>query len=549
MAKEKEILKFLLTLDTLGEVSMELQKYLKEHRTDDKDIQTALLLLEEISVRFFEAAPDVPVKVRVRDRHGSIHLILSQEAEEFNPISEIKDWGTESEDYFRTLIFRANAEKLDYARQNGKNVVHIHARKPKYYMMFLALAMLVAGTVLGLVMVHTMSPEQAAFIDLQIFDTIRTMFFRALGALIIPMIFFSVVTTIAGLSSLSDTGRLGGKAMRAYMTTTVMAIIVGFATAFLLLPRKLPDAVHNLAEGSAIGETAEILGRETLINLIPKDLVAPIQDANVVQVMLVAVFIGVALGILGDKIQVVNKLIEDMTNLFQILVNMVAAVMPLVTLVATASLMINVGLPVIPLLLQLIVAEAIAVGVMWIIYSIQLGLAGLSPIPFWRALPAYFRKSGLPNYSGAYLPYSMELCTRTFGVSPRVTSFTTSLGATINMDGACVHFVLCSVLFARLYGVALGPDMIITIALAVFILSMGDSAVQNSSIISMTSILTMMGVPTSALGLILGVDAILDMFRCGSNIIGDLSTTITIGKSEGEMDVEKYKTKPAKPAA
>ena len=549
MAKEKQILKFLLTLETLGEVSMELQKYLKEHRTDDKDIQTALLLLERVSVRFFEAAPEVPVKVRVRDRHGSIHLILSQEAEEFNPISEIKDWGTESEDYFRTLIFRANAEKLDYARQNGKNVVHIHARKPKYYMMFLALAMLVAGTVLGLVMVHTMSPEQAAFIDLQIFDTIRTMFFRALGALIIPMIFFSVVTTIAGLSSLSDTGRLGGKAMRAYMTTTVMAIIVGFATAFLLLPRKLPDAVHNLAEGSAIGETAEILGRETIINLIPKDLVAPIQDANVVQVMLVAVFIGVALGILGDKIQVVNKLIEDMTNLFQILVNMVAAVMPLVTLAATASLMINVGLPVIPLLLQLIVAEAIAVGVMWIIYSIQLGLAGLSPVPFWRALPAYFRKSGLPNYSGAYLPYSMELCTRTFGVSPRVTSFTTSLGATINMDGACVHFVLCSVLFARLYGVALGPDMIITIALAVFILSMGDSAVQNSSIISMTSILTMMGVPTSALGLILGVDAILDMFRCGSNIIGDLSTTITIGKSEGEMDVEKYKAKPAKPAA
>ncbi|MBQ5684624.1 MAG: hypothetical protein IIV27_03195, partial [Clostridia bacterium] len=101
MAKEKQILKFLLTLETLGEVSMELQKYLKEHRTDDKDIQTALLLLEEISVRFFEAAPEVPVKVRVRDRHGSIHLILSQEAEEFNPISEIKDWGTESEDYFR----------------------------------------------------------------------------------------------------------------------------------------------------------------------------------------------------------------------------------------------------------------------------------------------------------------------------------------------------------------------------------------------------------------------------------------------------------------
>lgn len=547
MAREKQIIKYDLTLETLGEVSTEIEAYLREHNTDAKDIQTALLLLEEISVRFFEHSPEVPVKVRVRNRFGSISLLLSNETEDFNPISEIKDWGTESEDYFRTLIFRANAEKLDYARQNGRNVIHIKARKPKNRMMVLALLMLVAGIILGFVMVHTMSPERTAAIDYEIFDTITTMFFNALGMLIIPMIFCSVVTTIAGLSSLSDTGRLGGKALRTYMMTTAMAILVGFGTAFLLLPRTLPDAVMKIAEGHTT-ESADLLGRDMLIGLIPKDILAPIQNANILQIMLLAVFVGVALGVLGEKIQVLQRLIEDLTNLFQTLVNMVAAFMPLVTLAATASLIIRVGLPVLPLLAQLIIAEAIAVGVMWVIYSIQLGIRGLSPFPFWRALPGYFRKSGLPNYSGAYLPYSMELCTRTFGVSPRVTSFTTSLGATINMDGACVHFVLCSILFARLYHVELDADMIATIAIAVFILSMGDSAVQNSSLISMTSILTMMGVPTSALGLILGIDAVLDMFRCGSNIIGDLSATLTIGKSEGEMDLEKYRAKPNKAA-
>lgn len=547
MAKEKQIIKYDLTFETLGDVSQELEAYLKEHNTDTKDIQTALLLLEEISVRFLEQSPETPVQVRVRNRFGSISVTLSNAAEDFNPISEIKDWGTESENYFRTLIFRANAEKLDYARQNGRNVVNIKARKPKNRMMVLALLMLVAGVVLGLVMVHTMGTESASLFDYEVFETISAMFFNALGMLIIPMIFCSVVTTISGLSSLSDTGRLGGKALRTYMTTTAMAILVGFGAAYLFLPRKLPDAVMKIAEGHTT-ESVEILGRDWLIGLIPKDILAPIQNANIMQVMLLAVFVGMALGVLGEKIQVLNRLVEDLTNLFQTLVNMVAAFMPLVTLAATASLMIHIGLPVLPLLGRLILTEIIAVGVMWLIYSIQLGIRGISPVPFWRALPGYFRKSGLPNYSGAYLPYSMELCTRQFGVSPRVTSFTTSLGATINMDGACVHFVLCSVLFARLYNVELDANMIATIAIAVFILSMGDSAVQNSSLISMTSILTMMGVPTSALGLILGVDAVLDMFRCGSNIIGDLSATLTIGKSEGEMDVEKYRSKPKKAA-
>ena len=548
MAKEKQIIKYDLTFETLGDVSAELDAYLREHNTDPKDVQTALLLLEEISVRFLEHSPDIPVQVRVRNRFGSISVTLSNAAEDFNPISEIKDWGTESENYFRTLIFRANAEKLDYARQNGRNVVNIKARKPKNRMMVLALLMLVAGTILGLVMVHVMGVGSAKAFDYQVFETVSAMFFNALGMLIIPMIFCSVVTTIAGLSSLSDTGRLGGKALRTYMTTTALAILVGFGSAYLFLPRKLPDAVMTLAKGHATESTVQ-LGRDTLIGLIPKDIIAPIQNANIMQVMLLAVFVGMALGVLGEKIQVLNRLIEDLTNLFQTLVNMVAAFMPLVTLTATASLMINVGLPVIPLLGRLILTEIIAVAIMWVIYSLQLGIRGISPIPFWRALPGYFRKSGLPNYSGAYLPYSMELCTRKFGVSPRVTSFTTSLGATINMDGACVHFVLCSVLFARLYNVELDANMIATIAIAVFILSMGDSAVQNSSLISMTSILTMMGVPTSALGLILGIDAVLDMFRCGSNIIGDLSATITIGKSEGEMDVEKYNEKPEKSAA
>lgn len=547
MAKEKQIIKYDLTFETLGDVSAELDAYLREHNTDPKDVQTALLLLEEISVRFLEHSPDVPVKVTVRSRFGSINMSLSNEAEDFNPISEIKDWGTESENYFRTLIFRANAEKLDYARQNGRNVVNIKARKPKNRMMVLALLMLVAGTVLGLVMVHIMGVDSAKAFDYQVFETVSAMFFNALGMLIIPMIFCSVVTTIAGLSSLSDTGRLGGKALRTYMTTTALAILVGFGSAYLFLPRKLPDAVMTLAKGHATASTVQ-LGRDTLIGLIPKDIVAPIQNANIMQVMLLAVFVGMALGVLGEKIQVLNRLVEDLTNLFQTLVNMVAAFMPLVTLTATASLMIHIGLPVLPLLGRLILTEIIAVGVMWVIYSLQLGIRGISPIPFWRALPGYFRKSGLPNYSGAYLPYSMELCTRKFGVSPRVTSFTTSLGATINMDGACVHFVLCSILFARLYNVELDANMIATIAIAVFILSMGDSAVQNSSLISMTSILTMMGVPTSALGLILGVDAVLDMFRCGSNIIGDLSATLTIGKSEGEMDREKYNAKPKKAA-
>ncbi|MBQ8468987.1 MAG: dicarboxylate/amino acid:cation symporter [Clostridia bacterium] len=531
---------FTLTYETLDTVSEQVREYGLQNGATEQDLSKVLLLLEEISVRFLEFAPTEPVELVVRKRLGRLTLILSTGGEDFNPISELTEWAPDSENYFRALIFRANAERLDYARRNGRNLVFVRAYEARPRAALIAVAALLLGIILGLLLLTTLAPETAAKVENLVFDPVRTLFFKALGMLVTPLVFFSVVSTMLGLSSLADTGRLGGKAMATYVSTTFAAIVLSLVVGNWILPAELPEAVQKMAVGKLV-ETSNLATKETLLSVVPENLLEPIQSGNIMQVLVLAVLTGLALSILGDKIQILTHIIRDLERLLQTLVNMVAALMPLITVVATASLVMNAGLSVLPVLGSLILVELLIMLLMVALYSLNVLAHGLSLWPFLRALPGYFKKSGLHTYSGGYLPTSMEVCTKTFGVSPRVTSFTTSLGATVNMDGSCIHLVLCSLLFLRMYGVPLTPSLVATLALATTILSVGGSAVQHSDFISLTPLMALLGIPTGALGLVMGIDQVLDMLRCGSNIIGDLAATITIGKSEGELKKDVYK--------
>lgn len=530
---------YTLTLETLGEVSEAVRNYGLENGATEEDLSKTLLLLEEISVRFLEGQPSEPVELVVRKRLGRLTLILSTGGEDFNPISELTEWDPDSENYFRALIFRANAERLDYARRNGRNIVFVRAYEAKPRAALIAAMALLLGILLGILLLVTLSPETASKVENLVFDPVRTLFFKALGMLVTPLVFFSVVSTMLGLSSLADTGRLGGKALGTYIGTTFAAVVLSLVVGNWILPAELPEAVQKMAVGK-LSNTSNLASKETLLSVVPDNLMEPIQSGNIMQVLVLAVLTGFTLSILGDKIQVLTHIIRDLERLFQTLVNIVAALMPLVTVVATASLLMNAGLSVLPVLGSLMLVELLIMLLMVALYSFNVLAHGLSPIPFLRALPGYFKKSGLHTYSGGYLPTSMEVCTKTFGVSPRVTSFTTSLGATVNMDGSCIHLVLCSLLFLRLYGVPLTPSVVVTLALATTILSVGGSAVQHSDFISLTPLMALLGIPTGALGLVMGIDQVLDMLRCGSNIVGDLAATITIGKSEGELKKDVY---------
>ena len=530
---------FDVSLDRLGAVSKELSEALKSQRATEKEIRQTLLLLEEITVKFSMCMPDAPVTAEISRRYGTLRVRLSAVGEEHNPILETQDWAAGSEDYYRTLILRAHKQLLSYQRVEGRNVVtiQVHTDEKKYVRR--SLIALIGGLVLGLLL-YDIAPEAAAqWIDRNIFSLIQEIFMNAMAIMVVPAVFCAVVDNITSLSSLSDAGRMGGRAIRLYSLTTVVAIAVGFVIA-------VPVFGHLVPEATALGEADSVLFenpnlREFILSIVPQNLVEPIIGSNMVQVLFLAVVAGIAVGILGDKAEPLRKLIGALDQLFQTAIALIALVVPLLTFVSIASLVMLRGFRPLPVILLLFLVEIVGCLIMFAFYNLMVGTFGrVSPLPYAKKVSRFFSRVNPQASSGEYLPKVVGLCTGRLGVSERVASFSAALGASVNMDGSAIHMVVCSVLMAKLFGVTLTPQIMVLIGITAFLLSGGAAAVQNSGMLSVSSLAVMLGIPTAGIALLFGVDQILDLTRTASNAVGDVAVCVIVANRDCELDKDTY---------
>ena len=415
--------------------------------------------------------------------------------------------------------------------------IHVHAEEKKYVRF--SLIALISGLVLGGLMRLAMPGSAVAWVETNVFSVIEQIFMNAMAIMVVPAVFCAVVDSITGLTSLSDTGRIGGRIMRLYSLTTVVAILVSFAISVPLFTH-LVSATPELGQ-MAGGFAGKMSLRDFILSLVPENMVTPIISGNMMQVLFVAVIMGVAMGIIGEKAEPLRRLIGAFNQLFQTIIALIAMVVPLLTFIATASLVARFGFGPLPIIGLLLFAELAGCAVMFGVYNIMLRIFGrVKAGPYARKTLRFFRKTNPRASSGEYLPKVVGLCTGQLGVSERVASFTAALGASVNMDGSAIHMVVCSVLMAQLFGVELSANTLLQIALMAFILSGGAAAVQNSGMLSVSSLAVLMGIPTTAITLLFGVDQILDLTRTASNAIGDVSVCVIIANRENELDLEAY---------
>ena len=530
-----------LTYQNIAEVSEQLKNELLALKLSAKEINNTLLLLEEVFVRMHDHDALQDIRVMLRRRVGDVQVILSAEGSEFDPISELKDWSAGSEDYYRTLIIRGNRENLTFVRKGGKNNVIIKAHSTGSRFLLASFFALVAGTLTGVVMNAFLPYAALQFIDYHVLDTLKTLFLNALGALVVPAVFCSIVTSINSLSSLSDAGRISVRVMFIYMGTTLLAILISIGLGHIFFGHDMEGRALTLIGPENVGVLTRPDIKQILTGIVPVNVIAPIVSADILQVMYLAVISGIALGSLGDKVAILNNMMEALNLFFQKLVSLIAALVPLITFISTVSMIITIGMGVFPVLFRLIIAEVIGCLLMLLIYAVLIViLTGLPSLPFLHKIRSYARTSFFAVNGSNVLPQTVSFCNKKLGVRSDLASFTASLGATVNMDGSCVHLVLCCMMLARMYGLTMDSDFYFTIIIAVFIISMGGSAVQNSSIISLSSLVVMLGITPSALGMLLGIDQFQDMFRTGSNIIGDIAATVVVADWEDAINRETY---------
>jgi Na+/H+-dicarboxylate symporter len=361
-------------------------------------------------------------------------------------------------------------------------------------------------------------------------------FLRALKMIIIPLIFSSLVAGVVNIGSASNLGRLGFKTIIYYVTTSTFAILTGLFFVNLIQPGIGADL--NLAR-----EVEGIAGHQplsrTLIELIPENIFAAFTRSD----MLSIIFFAMLFGFFSTRVKTRFK--NTISDFFNAVFEVMMQVTHFVILFTPLGIFGIVAEVVSEQkdLLALVQSMGKYMGVVllglslhaFITLPLLLRLIGkVNPLKHFRALTTPLLTAFSTSSSGATLPLTMDAVEHKSGVSPKITSFTLPLGATINMDGTALYECVVAMFIAQAYGVDLSITQQAVVVLTALLASIGAAGIPMAGLVMISVVLTAVGLPLEGVGLVLAVDRILDMFRTATNVWSDSCGAVIIARSEGE---------------
>ncbi len=518
------------TIESMGEA-------LKKLGVSEREAETARQLTEHIFSLQLSLRPEVHVKVKLRKRFGDISLRMETIGNAYNPLQVLTEWDENDPDYERTIALKSKKDMLSYTHSNGTNIVTIKVHEAGNKQIRYTLFAMVMGILVGAIIKEVAPQDFITMLNKNIIDSIRTMFLNSLNMMIAPVVFFSIIAGLTSISSASDIGRIGGKLVGTYMCTTIIAtafsIIIGLCM--------FHSGVPQVGTVSGSGESVSVSLLDMIVNVVPKDLVEPIVNRDMLQIIFVSVLFGITINMLGEKAQLLKNITETMNTFCLRVITLLAQFIPLIAFLSMMALMFTVGTDSLLLLGRVLVGQFIGSMAMIGVYAIVIMLLGkISPRPFLKKIGSFVPIAISMGSSNAAMPFTMKFCTEKMGVSPRLSSFSIPLGATVNMDGGCFYFSIQAILLAKMYGLEMTPAFIGALFVTVVALSIGAPGVPGGSFVCLTSIIVSFGLPTEASAIVLGIDPLTSMFRTSINTIGDIAATTALSKHENMMDEAVY---------
>ncbi|MGB5606536.1 MAG: dicarboxylate/amino acid:cation symporter [Gammaproteobacteria bacterium] len=385
-----------------------------------------------------------------------------------------------------------------------------------------------------------------------IYDFLGTIFMNALTMLIVPLILSSIITGIAGMGDGGSMGRLGGKTLLYYLATTLLATVVGLAMVNIFTPGIVdgePAREIIPISGQSMDEIAErVQGRgagdvvDIFIRMVPANIVAAAAEGK----MLGLIFFSLLFGYFMTRVEgAAGKALKDFwQGIFAVMMKITDLVMqfaPVGVFALVAKVIATTGFAAFQPLMAFFftVLGALAFHFLITLPLLLRLLAGVNPLRHYQAMAPALLTAFSTASSSATLPLSMDCVEKRAGVSNRTTSFVLPLGATVNMDGTALYECVAAMFIAQAYGLDLGFGQQFTVVLVALLTSIGVAGIPAASLVAITIILTTIGLPIEAVGLILAVDRVLDMCRTSVNIFSDSCGAVIIGHSEGEQGILK----------
>ncbi|KMY53145.1 sodium:dicarboxylate symporter [Bacillus sp. FJAT-27231] len=399
---------------------------------------------------------------------------------------------------------------------------------------------LIAGAIVGL-MLNLFAPGAYKVLDPYLFTPLGRIFLNLISMLVVPIVFLSIILGAAGLGDPKKLGRIGLKTISYFLITTTIAITIGLIIAGIVQPGEAGEFDVKSAEFSA--EKAPPVG-ETLLNIIPKNPLAAMTEGNMLQIIAFALFIGLALTALGEKTKGILNLVEQGNDLMMYLVGFVMKFAPYGTFGLLASAIGSQGWTAIRAMgvyMICVLAALFIHGILTYGGTILL-LAKKSPLWFFKNFAPAMSVAFSTSSSNATLPISMEVAQKRLNVPKSVSSFVQPLGATINMDGTAIMQGVATIFIAQVYNIDLTMGELATVVLTAVLASIGTAGVPGVGLIMLAMVLSSVGLPVEGIGLILGIDRILDMTRTAINISGDAACAVYVAETEKKRTIKEQRT-------
>mgnify|MGYP001733243686 CR=1 FL=1 len=383
-------------------------------------------------------------------------------------------------------------------------------------------AYIFAGLVLGILAGAALmkTPE----IAVEYIKPFGTLFLNLVKFIVVPIVLFSIMSGVISMQDMRKVGSIGVKTVCYYMCTTAMAVLIG-----LVIANLCKGFFHQLATSGLEYEAAEAPSFiETIVNIFPNNALEPMVNANMLQVIVIALFFGFGAIAVGEKGRAFTEFVESASAISMYVMDAIIKLSPIGVFCLITPVVAENGPSVLgDLATVLLVAYAAYILHMVVVYSLTVkAMGGLSPIQFFKGmLPAILFAFSSASSVGT-LPLNLE-CVQKLGAKKDVASFVLPLGATINMDGTAIMQGVAVVFAAQAFGINLDLTDYITVIGTATLASIGTAGIPSVGLVTLTMVFNSVGLPVEAIGMIMGIDRILDMTRTAVNITGDaVCTTI-----------------------
>ena len=367
------------------------------------------------------------------------------------------------------------------------------------------------------------------------------LFIKLMKMLVVPLVFFSIVVGVASISDIRTIGSIGGTTILIYLITTALAVTIALMIGMYIQPGA---GLHMSDIGGASNLTINHTMTDTILNLVPDNPFSSLATGDMLPVIIFGLLIGIILAKLREETETFNKIFTEGNKIMMEMTSIVMKFAPIGVFCLMAKTFGGLGFDGMLPLGKYVVCVLIGLAIQgFVVYPSLLAIfTRLNPIKFFKRFFSVMFFAFSSSTSNATIPLNMEKL-HEMGVSRDVSSFTIPLGATINMDGTSIMQGVAVMFAAQAYGIDLGTSALLTVIFTAVMASVGTAGIPSVGLVTLTMVFNSVGLPVQAIGVIFGIDHILDMFRTAINVTGDAICTIIVSFRNKAIDLDIYNGK------